>query len=54
VFGGRPFRVEVVDDEAARARLWELADLVFPPYADYRASAARVGRTIPILQLAPR
>jgi deazaflavin-dependent oxidoreductase (nitroreductase family) len=50
-FGGQPFRAEVVDDEAARERLWQLADRVFPPFATYRASAARSGRTIPILQL---
>lgn len=54
VFGGRPFRVEVVEDEASRTRLWELADRVFPPYAAYRERAARTGRTIPILQLVPR
>jgi deazaflavin-dependent oxidoreductase (nitroreductase family) len=54
LLGGQPFRVEVVDDEASRARLWELADRVFPPYAAYRDRAARVGRTIPILQLVPR
>jgi deazaflavin-dependent oxidoreductase (nitroreductase family) len=54
LFGGQPFRVEVVDDEVSRARLWELADRVFPPYAAYRANAARAGRTIPILQLVPR
>jgi deazaflavin-dependent oxidoreductase (nitroreductase family) len=52
--GGRPFRAEVVEDEASRARLWELADRVFPPYATYRESAARAGRAIPILQLVPR
>jgi deazaflavin-dependent oxidoreductase (nitroreductase family) len=52
--GGQPFRVEVIEDEASRARLWELADRVFPPYAAYRARAARVGRTIPLLQLVPR
>jgi deazaflavin-dependent oxidoreductase (nitroreductase family) len=52
--GGQPFRVEVVDDEASRARLWELADRVFPPYSTYRERAARVGRTIPILRLVPR
>jgi hypothetical protein len=51
LLGGQPFRVELVDDEASRNRLWELADRVFPPYAAYRARAARVGRTIPILQL---
>ena len=53
-FSGQPFRVEIVDDEKARARLWGLADRVFPPFAAYRESAARSGRTIPILQLVPR
>jgi hypothetical protein len=51
VFGGRPHRAEVVEDESELARLWELADRVFPPFATYRERAARVGRTIPILQL---
>jgi deazaflavin-dependent oxidoreductase (nitroreductase family) len=54
LLGGQRFRVEVVQDEAERTRLWELADRVFPPYAGYRARAARVGRTIPILQLVAR
>jgi deazaflavin-dependent oxidoreductase (nitroreductase family) len=54
ILGGRPFRAEVVEDEAAREQLWELADRVFPPYAIYRESAARAGRRIPILQLVPR
>lgn len=54
VLGGRPFRVEVVEEDSSRTRLWELADCVFPPYAVYRERAARVGRTIPILQLVPR
>lgn len=54
LLGGQRFRVEVVDDEASRNRLWELADRVFPPYAAYRDRAARVGRTIPILRLVPR
>jgi len=52
-FGGRRFRAVVVDDEAERARLWELADRVFPPFANYREMAARVGRTIPVIQLIP-
>src|SRR3954447_11452718 len=52
--GGLPFRAEVVSDEAARARLWQLADGVFPPYAAYRERAQRTGRTIPIVQLSPR
>lgn len=54
LFGGQPFRVEVVEEESSRERLWELADRVFPPYAAYRERAARAGRTIPILQLVPR
>ncbi|HZV73305.1 MAG TPA: nitroreductase/quinone reductase family protein [Conexibacter sp.] len=54
MLGGQPFRVEVVEEEASRARLWALADRVFPPYAAYRERAARVGRSIPILQLVPR
>jgi deazaflavin-dependent oxidoreductase (nitroreductase family) len=54
VLGGRPFSAEVVDDEAARARLWMLADGVLPAFAAYRSRAARTGRTIPIVQLVPR
>jgi deazaflavin-dependent oxidoreductase (nitroreductase family) len=54
LLGGQPFHAEVVLDEAARARLWVLADRVFPAFAAYRASAARAGRSIPILQLVPR
>ena len=53
-FGGEPFWAEVVDDEAERTRLWDLADRVFPAYAAYRERAARVGRTIPLLRLVPR
>jgi deazaflavin-dependent oxidoreductase (nitroreductase family) len=52
-FGGQAFRAEVVDDEAERARLWQLADRVFPPYAAYRERAGQAGRTIPIVQLIP-
>ena len=54
VLGGEPFRARIVDDEAERARLWALADRVFPGYAAYRERAAAAGRTIPILQLLPR
>lgn len=54
LLGGVSFRAEVVEEESERARLWDLADSVFPPYAGYRRRAARVGRTIPILQLLPR
>ena len=51
---GIPMRATVVEDEAERERLWSLADRVFAPYASYRREAARAGRTIPIVQLAPQ
>jgi deazaflavin-dependent oxidoreductase (nitroreductase family) len=51
--GGRPFRAEVIEDEASRARLWRDADRIFPAFAGYRESAARAGRSVPILQLIP-
>ena len=53
-FGGVPMRAAVVEDPAERQRLWRLADRVFAPYATYRRDAAKVGRTIPIIQLAER
>lgn len=51
--GGDPFTAAVVPDEAERDRLWGLADRVYPGYADYRARAGRIGRTIPIFRLTP-
>ncbi|HKF83141.1 MAG TPA: nitroreductase/quinone reductase family protein [Solirubrobacterales bacterium] len=48
---GQPYRAEIVSDEDERARLWALADRVFPPFESYRRSAAEAGRTIPILRL---
>jgi deazaflavin-dependent oxidoreductase (nitroreductase family) len=54
VFGRLPFRAEIVEDEAERQRLWDLADRVFPEYADYRERAGKVGRVIPIVHLVPR
>lgn len=53
-FGGQPFRVHVVDEEAERARLFELGDNVFPLYTAYRDMAAKAGRTVPVLQLVRR
>jgi deazaflavin-dependent oxidoreductase (nitroreductase family) len=53
-FGGQPFRAEPVRAAAERDRLWALADRHFPPFAAYRTRAARAGRELPILQLAPR
>jgi deazaflavin-dependent oxidoreductase (nitroreductase family) len=54
VYGGLPFRAEIVEDEAERQRLWALADHVFPQFADYREWAGKAGRVIPIVQLVPR
>jgi deazaflavin-dependent oxidoreductase (nitroreductase family) len=54
VFGGLPFTAQVVEDEAERRRLWDLADRVFPPFADYREWAGKAGRVIPIVELVPR
>ena len=51
VLGGVAMRATVVRDEAERARLWTLADRVFPAFASYRRDAAEVRRTIPIVQL---
>ena len=53
-FGGIPMRATVVGDDAECRRLWTLADRVFAPYAAYRREAAKVSRTIPIVQLTPR
>jgi deazaflavin-dependent oxidoreductase (nitroreductase family) len=53
VFGGIAMRATVIDDEGERARLSELADRVFPAFAKYRRQAAKVSRTIPIVQLTP-
>jgi deazaflavin-dependent oxidoreductase (nitroreductase family) len=53
-FGGTAMRATVVEDEAECRRLWELADRVFPAFASYRRAAAKVNRTIPIVQLIPR
>ena len=50
-FGGKPLRAKVVEDEAGRARLWQLRERVFPPDADHRERAAPAGRTIPIVQV---
>jgi F420H(2)-dependent quinone reductase len=54
VFGGRPYRAEIVEDEAERRRLWDLADRVYPQFADLRERGAKAGRVIPIVQLFPR
>ncbi len=54
VFGGVPMRATEVIDDGERARLSALADRVFPAFANYRRDAAKVHRTIPIVQLVQR
>lgn len=54
VLGGEAFTAQVVEDEAERQRLWQLADRVLPAYATYRERAKESGRTIPIVRLMPR
>jgi deazaflavin-dependent oxidoreductase (nitroreductase family) len=51
--GGQPFRAEVVTDEVERARLWDLAERVFPGFRAYRARAAGTRREIPVVRLHP-
>jgi deazaflavin-dependent oxidoreductase (nitroreductase family) len=53
-FGGIPMHATVISDQAECDRIWALADHVFAPYATYRREAAKVNRTIPIVQLTPR
>jgi hypothetical protein len=47
-------RATVISDQAECDRIWALANRVFAPYATYRREAAKVNRTIPIVQLTPR
>jgi deazaflavin-dependent oxidoreductase (nitroreductase family) len=54
VYGGLPFRAHIVEEEAERQRLWQLADRVFPQFVEYREWAANARRTIPIVQLVPQ
>lgn len=52
-FAGWAYRAQTVTDAGELARLWTLADRVYPPHAASRAHAARSGRTIPLVQLTP-
>jgi deazaflavin-dependent oxidoreductase (nitroreductase family) len=46
----QPMRVREVEDQAERARLWDLAVSAYPPYADYQM---RTTRRIPIFVAEP-
>src|SRR4030095_11539570 len=54
VFGGIAMHATVVDDERERTPLGQLAYRVFPAFASYRRDAAKVNRSIPIVQLTPQ
>ena len=46
----QPMRVHEVEDDAERARLWDLAAAAYPPYAEYQT---RTTRKIPIFVATP-
>ncbi|GAC1437246.1 MAG: nitroreductase family deazaflavin-dependent oxidoreductase [Solirubrobacteraceae bacterium] len=45
------YRAEEVHESDERARLWDMADRIYPGYADYRVRVRKIGRTIPIMRL---
>ena len=53
-FGGIAMRATRVTRSDELARLWPLADRVFPAFAKYRDLAAETGREIPIIELNER
>jgi deazaflavin-dependent oxidoreductase (nitroreductase family) len=54
VFGGIAMRATRVIESDELARLWPLADRVFPAFARYRDLAAESGREIPMIELFER
>ncbi len=54
VLGGEAFTASVVTDAGEWERLWTLAVQLFPPFTDYRRTAAAAGREIPLVQLEAR
>jgi len=52
--GGERFTAREVTDPDECARLFALAERVYPGWRDYRAATAAVGRRIPILRLVSR
>ncbi len=53
-FGGERFSAAEVTDTAEHARLYALAEQIYPGYADYRAKTGPAGRRIPLFRLTPR
>ncbi len=54
VFGGLPFRAEVVEEGGERQRLWDLAVRVYPQYETFRRWAEAAGRQVPVIRLRAR
>ena len=53
-FGDEPFTATEVTDPDEYARLFALAEQVYPGYDDYREKTSGSGRQIPIMRLTPR
>jgi deazaflavin-dependent oxidoreductase (nitroreductase family) len=53
VFGGLPFRAEIVEDEAERERLFGVLRVDAVSELPFREEAGRAGRVIPLIQLVP-
>ncbi|RDH76533.1 nitroreductase family deazaflavin-dependent oxidoreductase [Mycolicibacterium moriokaense] len=54
VLGDEAFRAVDVTDPQEYARLFGLAECYYGGFSDYRERTARIGRSIPVLRLAPR
>lgn len=52
--GAEAFRAEEVTDSDEYARLYKLAEGYYGGFADYRETAARTGREVPVFRLSPR
>jgi deazaflavin-dependent oxidoreductase (nitroreductase family) len=53
-FGGDKFLASEVTDPREYARLYDLAERVYPGYGEYRVKTAASGRQIPVFRLKPR
>ena len=53
-FGTEAFRADEVTDREEYARLYKIAEGYYGGFADYRETAARTGRAVPVFRLSPR
>lgn len=51
VLGGVTAHAQVVNDPDEQQRLWQLADRVFPTFAEFRRRASTTNRKIPLIAL---